>query len=46
MSKRIGICSTTFARFDMASAAVNQIKKQVTGVNSLNLMFQELKIYQ
>ena len=32
MSKRIGICSTTFARFDMASAAVNQIKKQVTGV--------------
>ena len=32
MSKRIGICSTAFARFDMASAAVNQIKKQVTGV--------------
>lgn len=32
MSKRIGICSTTFARFDMASAAIKQIKKQVTGV--------------
>lgn len=32
MSKKIGICSTTFARFDMASAAVKQIKKQVTGV--------------
>jgi riboflavin synthase len=32
MSKRIGICSTTFARFDMASAAITQIKKQVTGV--------------
>jgi len=32
MSKRIGICSTTFARFDMASAAVKQIKKQVSGV--------------
>ena len=31
MSKRIGIC-TTFARFDMASAAIKQIKKQVTGV--------------
>ncbi len=32
MSKRIGICSTTFARYDMASAAIKQIKKQVTGV--------------
>ncbi len=32
MSKRIGICSTTFARFDMASAAIKQIKKQVTGI--------------
>ncbi len=32
MTKRIGICSTTFARFDMATAAINQIKKQVTGV--------------
>ena len=32
MSKRIGICSTTFARIDMASAAIKQIKKQVTGV--------------
>ena len=32
MSKRIGICSSTFARFDMASAAIKQIKKQVTGV--------------
>ena len=32
MSKRIGICSTTFARFDIASAAIKQIKKQVTGV--------------
>ncbi len=32
MTKRIGICSTTFARYDMASAAVKQIKKQVTGV--------------
>ena len=30
--KRIGICSTTFARFDMASAAIKQIKKQVTGI--------------
>lgn len=32
MSKRVGICSTTFARFDMASAAIKQIKKQVDGV--------------
>lgn len=32
MSKRIGICSTTFARYDMASAAIKQIKKQVTNV--------------
>ena len=32
MTKRIGICSTTFSRFDMASAAINQIKQQVTGV--------------
>ncbi len=32
MTKRVGICSTTFARFDMATAAINQIKKQVTGV--------------
>lgn len=32
MAKRVGICSTTFARFDMASAAIKQIKKQVTGV--------------
>lgn len=32
MSKKIGICSTTFARYDMASAAIKQIKKQVTGV--------------
>lgn len=32
MTKRIGICSTTFARFDMAGAAVNRIKEQVTGV--------------
>lgn len=32
MTKRIGICSTTFARFDMASAAVQRIKEQVAGV--------------
>ncbi len=32
MTKRIGICSTTFARFDMASAAINQIKMQADGV--------------
>jgi len=32
MTKRIGICSTTFARFDMASAAVQRIKEQVSGV--------------
>ena len=32
MSKRIGICSTTLARFDMASAAVQRIKEQVAGV--------------
>jgi len=32
MSKRIGICSTTFSRYDMASAAINEIKKQVTDV--------------
>ena len=32
MTKKIGICSTTFARFDMASAAVQRIKEQVSGV--------------
>lgn len=32
MTKRVGICSTTFARYDMASAAEKQIKKQVTGI--------------
>ena len=32
MTKRIGICSTTYARFDMASAAVQRIKEQVAGV--------------
>lgn len=32
MTKRIGICSTTFARFDMASAAVQRIKEQVARV--------------
>ncbi len=29
---KIGICDTTFARFDMAAAAMNQIKGQVTNV--------------
>ena len=42
MSKRIGICSTTFARFDMASAAIKQIKKQVTGVKDLPVAAKKL----
>ena len=32
MSKKIGICSTTFSRYDMGAAAIKQIKKQVDGV--------------
>jgi riboflavin synthase len=29
--KKIGICDTTFARFDMASAAIDELKKTGTG---------------
>ena len=29
---KIGICDTTFARFDMAAAAVDQIKSQITEI--------------
>ncbi len=30
--KRVGIADTTFARYDMAAAAINEIKNNVTGV--------------
>lgn len=29
---KIGICDTTFARYDMASAAINEIKQHVGNV--------------
>ncbi|MDD3985270.1 MAG: 6,7-dimethyl-8-ribityllumazine synthase, partial [Methanobacterium sp.] len=29
---KIGICDTTFARFDMAAAALDQIKGQITNI--------------
>src|SRR5664280_1806785 len=29
---KIGICETTFARFDMAAAAINEIKGQITNI--------------
>ena len=28
---RIGICDTTFARFDMASAAIDELKAETEG---------------
>jgi riboflavin synthase len=30
--KKIGICDTTFARFDMGAAAIDEIKKQVGNI--------------
>jgi len=30
---KIGICDTTFARFDMAGAALDQIKGQISNIN-------------
>jgi riboflavin synthase len=30
---KMGICDTTFARFDMAKAAMDQIKEQVANIN-------------
>lgn len=30
--KRIGIADTTFARYDMASSAIDELKKNVTGI--------------
>jgi riboflavin synthase len=30
---KIGICETTFARFDMAAAAINEIKGQISNIN-------------
>ncbi len=32
INMKMGICDTTFARFDMASAAVDQIKGQITNI--------------
>src|SRR5664280_1011886 len=29
---KIGICETTFARFDMAAAAINEIKGQISNI--------------
>jgi riboflavin synthase len=41
--KRIGICSTTFARFNMADAAIKQIKKQVTGIKIIETFVPGVK---
>lgn len=43
MSKRVGICSTTFARFDMATAAIDQIKKQVAGIKFIEVYVPGVK---
>jgi riboflavin synthase len=32
---KIGICDTTFARFDMATAAIDQIKSQISNITFL-----------
>jgi riboflavin synthase len=32
---KIGICDTTFARFDMAAAAIDQIKSQISNITFL-----------
>lgn len=41
---RIGICDTTFARFDMGAAAIDELKNNATDLLLFAKQFLELKI--
>lgn len=41
---RIGICDTTFARFDMGAAAIDELKNNATDLTIIRQQFLELKI--
>ncbi|ADP77003.1 riboflavin synthase alpha chain [Methanothermus fervidus DSM 2088] len=41
--KKVGICDTTFARYDMASAAIDEIKKHATNVKIIRYTVPGIK---
>lgn len=41
---RIGICDTTFARFDMGAAAIDELKNNATDLTIIRQTVLELKI--
>jgi len=43
MKKKIGIVDTTFARFDMASAAIDEIKKNATNIEIIRYTVPGIK---
>jgi riboflavin synthase len=41
--KKVGIADTTFARYDMASAAIDEIKKTTTGIKIIRVTVPGIK---